>query len=303
MSKRIGRVGFSLVEVIIVLVVLAIFVLVLAMRMPRQREVARRAACQKNLMNLGIALLNYDRSIGHLPIVPELGTEASRRTSPLRALLEELSVPDLRDFTDLEHLPARVTGFVAREQAVPGFVCPSDPNATAGHFPAPISYRANAGDTPDGQNGIFSPGRKLSLVEIEGGDGLEFTAAFSERLVGTNQATHAPANYAEVSGPITANGCPPLEAASWRGDAGASWFTSSWQSTLYQHALTPNADPSCVAQNQQSAEMGASSGHLGTVNVLTLDGAVKTYSATVDPQIWRKLATPQSTGPVKSSAP
>ncbi|AGA25818.1 DUF1559 family PulG-like putative transporter [Singulisphaera acidiphila] len=302
MSTRKDRDGFSLVEVIIVLVVLAIFVLVLAMRMPRQREVARRAACQKNLMQIGVALLIYERSAGHLPVVPALGTEASRHGSPLRALLEELSVPDLRDVTDPEHPPVRAAGFVAREQRVPGFICPSDPNATAGFFPATISYRANAGDTPDGQNGAFSPGRKLRLADVEAGDGLEFTAAFSERLVGTNRPTHAPANYAEVAGPILANGCPPLESAPWKGDAGASWYASSWQSTLYQHAITPNAAPSCIAQDQRSAEMGASSGHLGTVNVLILDGSVRTYSETVDPQIWSKLATPHSAGPVKSGS-
>ncbi|WP_406696842.1 DUF1559 domain-containing protein [Singulisphaera sp. Ch08] len=303
MSKHKGRDGISLVEVIIVLVVLSCFVLIMAMRMPRQREVARRVSCQKNLMQIGVALAIYDRSIGHLPFVPELGTDASQHTSPLRALLSELSVPDLRDVTDPEHPPVREAGFVAREQQVPGFICPSDPNATAGTFPATISYRANAGDTTDGQNGAFSPGHKMSLAEVEGGNGLEFTAAFSERLVGTNPPSRSLANYAEVSDPITAKGCPPLETATWKGDAGASWYTSGWRSTLYQHAITPNAAPSCIAKNERSAEMGASSGHLGTVNVLILDGAVRTYSATVDPQIWRKLATPHPAGSEKSSTP
>ena len=46
---------------IIVTVILAIFVLVLAMRLPRQLEVARRTTCQKNLMQIGVALLIYIR--------------------------------------------------------------------------------------------------------------------------------------------------------------------------------------------------------------------------------------------------
>lgn len=300
MSKRNGRDGFNVVEAVIVLVILAIFVLVLAMRLPRQREAARRTNCQKNLMQIGVALLIYEHAIGHLPVVPELGLETGRQSSPLRALLEELSVPDLRDVTDPEHPPTRVAGFVAREQRVPSFICPSDPNATAGHFPATNSYRANAGDTPDGRNGVFSPGQKLSLAEVEAGDGLEFTAAFSERLVGTNQPLQSPANYAEVAGPIPASGCPPLAGATWKGDAGASWLNRNWQSTLYQHAMTPNATSSCITKDGTAAAMGASSGHLGAVNVLLLDGGVKTYTATVDPQIWSKLATPRSAQAEKS---
>jgi type II secretory pathway pseudopilin PulG len=292
MSKRSGRGGFNLVEVVIVTIILAIFVLVLAMRLPRQLEDARRTTCQKNLMQIGVALLIYDQATGHLPVVPELGTEPSRQTSPLKALLEELSVPDLREISDPKDRPARKPGFVVREQLVPGFLCPSDPNATAQAFPAPVSYRATAGDTPDGRHGVFSPGRKMSLARVQAGDGVEFTAAFSERLVGTNRPSRAPANYAVVSAPITKDGCPPLDSAPWKGDAGASWYGSNWQSTLYQHAMRPNASPSCIADDQRSAEMGASSGHPGSVNVLILDGSVRSFTSTVDPRIWRRLATP-----------
>lgn len=292
MSTRGNRSGASLLEVVIVVVILAVIALVIVMRLPRQVEVARRTGCQKNLMQIGVALLIYDQVTGHLPTVPELGTPASRGSSPLRVLLEALAVPDLREATDPTRPPKRTPGFVAREQPVAGFLCPSDRSGSASDFPAPISYRATAGDTPDGQHGAFSPGRTVSLAQVQDGDGVEFTAAFSERLIGTNPPAHSLANYAEVTGPITANGCPPLDSATWKADAGSSWFASSWQSTLYQHAMPPNASPSCLAADQRTGQFGASSGHLGSVNVLLLDGSVKPYRSTVDPRIWQRLATP-----------
>lgn len=303
MVKRTDRRGYNLVEVIIVIVILAIVVLVLAMRLPRQLEVARRTTCQKNLMQIGVALLIYNQAVGHLPVVPELGTEPSRRTSPLKALLEELSVPDLREVTDPEHPPTRRTGFVAREQRVPGFTCPSDPNASAPVFSAPVSYRATAGDTPDGKHGIFAPGQEMSVARVEAGDGASYTAAFSERLVGTNRPVRALANYAKVAGPITKAGCPSLDSAKWSGDAGASWSVSDWRSTLYQHAMPPNASPSCIADDERSGAIGASSGHLGSVNVLTLDGSVKSFTSTVDPGIWSGLATTKTSEEAEAPPP
>ncbi|MHC5544417.1 H-X9-DG-CTERM domain-containing protein, partial [Singulisphaera rosea] len=67
-----------------------------------------------------------------------------------------------------------------------------------------------------------------------------------------------------------------------------------WRSTLYSHASTPNASPSCVAQDGRSAYIGASSGHPDGVNVLNFDGSVKVYTPRVSPKIWRDLATPNA---------
>src|SRR5436309_15461264 len=95
MSNVPERRGFNVVEGIVVVAILSFFVLVLMTALPRRREVARRAACQKNLMQIGVALLLYDRAAGHLPVVPPLGSEAIAGNGPLRALLETLDLPDL----------------------------------------------------------------------------------------------------------------------------------------------------------------------------------------------------------------
>ena len=290
------RRGISAAEVLVILVVVVVVVLVLLLALPRQREVARLAACRRNLMQIGVALELYERSEGRLPTVPTLTADPASSGGPLKSLLDALVQPDLTGLTDVSRPPKPQPGRVPGERPVPGFVCPSDLTAfSEGRLPAPVSYRATAGDSPLGGTGAFAPGRSIRLAEIEDGDGRSFTAAFSERLLGRN--VRGPMDYMVVDGPLTGDRCPSSAEARWRGDAGASWAEASWRSTLYNHALTPNAAPSCVADDGSSAFMGASSGHVGGVNVLIFDGSVRTVSPTVAPPVWKALATTHSPAP------
>jgi hypothetical protein len=276
------------------------------MALPRGRETARLAACEKNLMQIGIALAVYDQAVGHLPLVPALGGGGTdRRDGPLVTLLEGLGLVDFAELTDAKHPPPKQPGLLPSERPIPGFVCPSDLNAQGDRFPAPISYRATTGDTPDGQGGAFAPGRRVALAEIEAGDGLSFTAAFAERLVGDHQTgTPSTANYALVPGPLGGDACPPAAPPAWRGDAGSSWIAADWRSTLYNHALLPNATPSCLAEDGRAAFLGGSSGHVNRVHVLACDGGVRGFTPRVDPKIWRGWATTHTPeGDAKSSAP
>jgi prepilin-type processing-associated H-X9-DG protein len=287
------RPGISAAEVLVVLAIVAMLAVFVLMSLPRQRESARLASCQRNLMQIGIALAMYNQAERHLPTVPELSGEPTRRAdSPLRALLEALALPDFGGLSDPKNVPPKGPGFVPAERPVTGFACPSDPNATSRLFPAPISYRATTGDGPEGRDGAFAPGRRIAIEEIEAGDGTSYTAAFSERLVGTGKPRDPVArNYAVVPGPLGDSPCPSAEPASWRGDAGSSWLDSNWRSTLYNHALTPDASPSCLAADGRSAFMGASSGHVERVNVLLFDGSVRLYTPRVHPNVWRALAS------------
>ena len=286
------RHGLSAVELLVILAIGTLFVLFLLMMLPRSRESARMASCRRNLMQIGVALSLYDQSVGFLPSVPlPEGEAAVTGSGPLLALLEELGLSDFAALTDARSRPSRRTGLLHEVRRVPGFLCASDPHATGGTFPAPVNYRATTGDAPDGGNGAFAPGRKVSIAQIEAIDGSGYTAAFSERLVGDNVPEHpSSSNYALVPGPLPATGCPKAGPTAWRGDAGASWGVSEWRTTLYNHALLPDAGPSCIADDRAGAFMGASSGHAEGVNVLLLDGGVRTFTPQVDPKVWRAWA-------------
>jgi hypothetical protein len=157
-----------------------------------------------------------------------------------------------------------------------------------------------------GRNGVFAPGRRISLAEIEERDGSSYTAGLAERLVGDHQAGHfASWNYAMVEGPLPLEGCSLImlkdRQAVWQGDAGCAWTVADYRSTLYNHALRPNAPLSCLAIDGESAFMGASSGHVRGVNLLMMDGSVKLLVPSIDPTVWREFAS-ISTGD-RSSTP
>ncbi len=155
-----------------------------------------------------------------------------------------------------------------------------------------MSYRAATGDNPRGDNGAFAPGRSWSLSAIEARDGLSYTAAFSERLVGNGgEGPDHLSMYAIVSPPLSDAGCVEAsDPAAIRHEAGSSWVGSDYRSTLYNHALPPDGRPSCIASDGRSAFMGASSGHVRGVNLLRLDGSVSVTVPTIAPEVWRNLA-------------
>jgi len=305
MTRDSRTLGISLIEVIVVLVVVAVILLIVLMRLPRQNETARYTRCQWNLMQIGRALQFYDQLAGQLPSVPLLGTDASRHSSPLRSLLDRLGVADFTKLKASGELPEGELRTKAKEGPIAGFICASDSNARAGFANAPISYRASTGDSAEGLHGPFAPGTTSRLSIIEAGDGTSFTAGFSERLLGNAEETEALENYAEVAKPVSAGGCDQVEPKSWRGDAGVSWLASDWRSTLYHHGLPPNARPSCIASDQLTANMGASSAHVDGVNVLLLDGSVTSYRPSVDAEVWKRLAVPEPKGgtPATPSVP
>ncbi len=289
------RRGISPPEVLVVLAVVFLMVMVLAFALPRRRETARIAGCRKNLMQIGFALALYNQIETNLPTVPQLGSDLAARGGPLKTLLETLDLPDLASLKNAKKVPPPRPDQVPRDGPVPGFVCPSD---RAEGFFSPVSYRATTGETTEGTGGGFAPGHRCSLAQVESGDGLSFTAAFSERLLGSGrQDDRSQAGYALVKGPVDEQGCPASTALPSAGDAGSNWAEATWRSTLYNHAMTPGARGSCIAIDEKSARMGASSGHAPGVNVLIFDGGVRTVNTTIALPIWKALATLESHSP------
>jgi type II secretory pathway pseudopilin PulG len=285
------RPGFGVVEVVVVLVLVVGLILLVLMALPRQREVSRAAFCRRNLMQIGMALQVYAGGSGRFPAVPDPSEpEASRGPAPLQSLLLELGQADLSKMIDPKAPPPRDPKAPTDPRLIQGFVCPADPETASGRFPAPVSYRATAGSTPDGRDGPFAPGRLVRPADVEDGDGLSYTVGFAERLVGTGRdRLPDPRHYALVPGPIS-DACPAAPEASWHGDAGSSWAEAGWRSTLYNHSLTPGTAASCLADDGRTARIGASSGHGGRVHALVLDGSVRTFLNTVDPKVWRAWA-------------
>lgn len=287
-SRSRNRRGTTLTEVVIIIAILAVLALFILMAVPRSRENARLKTCEDNLRKLGVVMGYYDSMNGHLPMIPAAG---ERGPGPLAEMLGHFGLGDL------EKIGTDDTSWAVRKQLptsdhfVREFVCPSDPRAMRGGFPAPVNYRANTGSRTNGVGGPFAFGATTKIAESEDSAGSDFTAGFAERLVGTRTAEHDPlSDYRKVPGPVDEAPCPTGPTSDLEGDAGSSWSISNWTSTLYSHAMPPNAMPSCIAQDGRTARMGASSAHAGRVNVLMLGGSVRGFSPTIDLGVWQKFA-------------
>lgn len=285
-----ARPGATRVEVVAIVAVVLIVVLLVLMALPRGREKARAAQCADNLMLIGRAVLIYDGSVGHLPTVPRIGELGS---SPLASLLGQLGLEDLRPLHSAN--PKLGTPKApASGRFIAGFVCPSDHHVLTRPtpLPAPVSYRFNSGANRIGDDGPFSPGRTLSLSGVAGSKGLDYAIGVSERLVGNGKPERDyPGNYLAVAGTLTGDVCPSGGSVSEGMNAGGDWTEAGWRSSLYNHVLPPGGRPSCIDQDQRSAIMTASSGHVQAVRVLYLNGAVKNVTNSVDASVWRRLGT------------
>ena len=295
LARRFGtaRRGLSAIEVMVVLAIVVLFGLFVIMMLPRRREDARMARCQMNLMQIGVAISLYDQAQGFLPYIPELGVEGVEPgVGPLKAVLMELGRPDLSALTDAKTRPPKLPDLAHDARRVAGFTCPSDPQTIGGELPRPGQLPGHHGRRPRRPHRPLRarPAHRHRPRRVDRRRRLHRRVRRASRRRRSARAPLA-VELRPPPAPLPDSGCPRAGPTAWLGDAGTSWVECTWRSTLYNHALTPNAEPSCIADDRRAAFMGASSGHVDGVNLLFLDGSVRTFTPQVNPKVWREWAT------------
>ncbi len=197
--------GFTLIDLIGVLVIAAMIAGLVFPSIQASREAARRSACANQLRRLGVAIKQYHDTFTVLPC-NKFGPGAGDRKSGFTMLLPHLGYEGV--YNDIVEAKWQVAWrkekvdekgqpvLDAEEKQIPGpyctmipeFLCPTDPN---GFDRVPFMFGYNNyvfshGDWITGQNekfsrGAFTPGVWISLDAVP--DGASNTLAMSERCV------------------------------------------------------------------------------------------------------------------------
>lgn len=270
------RSGFTLVELLVVIVIISILVGLLLPAIVGSRESARRAQCQHNLSQLGVALQTYESAKGYLPGYRNSFGSVSG-LSWVAVLLPNIGRQDLwksireGDFSE-SGFPGPASGF-----QIPELICPSNPRP--GEYCA-LGYAVNTGITDDPNEtaayGVFF-NHDATMVPVANQINIR-----TDRIAdGAHRTIAASENVQAVAWMMFPANTPPPDVAE---DAvGIRWSDSPGQCGRINQCL--KNDPPLPRP---------SSMHPGGVNILYCDGHVEFQADDIDYLIYQHLMTPDS---------
>jgi len=321
------RSGYTLIELLVVLGIIGLLTALLLPAVQAARETARRAQCQNNLRQVGIALQQHVSVFLSYPTPWDLPTYTGPATAPksltrrqhsmFTKLLPWLDQQQLyssvnfnvenRDFflfsssSVSDGLPSNITAF---SQGLSVLICPSDPGSGQGAWTGGDNYRVNLGTdrwfySTDGPfMDYFQPSSPALIL-----DGLSTTVGLCEKLRGSVDRTTLNLRTDMVVGglgyPFTAaesrNACYVLQAPTggFHPTTGLTWAVGTLSQTCYNHVLKPNDSIfDCVLplSDPVSGLFAARSNHHG-VHAAFCDGSVRFIGNGVAAGVWAALGS------------
>jgi len=304
--------GFTLVELLVVIAIIGTLVGLLLPAVQAAREAARRSACQNNLKQLGLAVLNYESANGELPAAcyplrlallspqPTYWSRVSFITWIL-PFLEEQSVADLA-IAQIKANGGTWSGPFAKQPQ--SLLCPSENWRKPGPLGGGVtSYHGNRGDIgmdhtmnnvrgPMGQGsvGTGSTARSIAVKIKDITDGTSNTVMLGEVVVG-NQSTSTPGGIGTLSHDTST---PPANCLALVADGaysaadtgsyppGSIWGEGKATYTHFFMNAPPNF-PRCTNGNDNGVYiLPASSYHPGGVFVTFCDASTRFVTDQVD---------------------
>lgn len=321
MKSHLAPTGVTLVEVLVVGAIISGLIALLLPAIQTSRESARRTSCANNLRQISIANHAHETATGRFPpgsVAKEYPDSPQTawtfyRWSALAMLSPYLENTAALNMLDLTKPLYSITLSVTPENAagakvvVPTFLCPGDRGTRAHPGFGPTNYAACTGSgagggTPEDTDGIFFVNSRTRIGQIQ--DGTSHTVAFSESVLGLagNSNRDVADSYKFVfATPLTESACNLPLFWNYQDPRGFAWVSGEYRCALYNHFMAPNASTHDCISNRVSGPpeskyvpfgwRAARSRHPGGVNVMMADGSGQFVGETVDPAVWRALAT------------
>lgn len=255
------RRGFTLIEMLVVIAIIAVLVALLLPAVQQAREAARRTQCKNNLLQIGLALHNYELTHRFLPpgCVDTAQTIEPKSTGyhmgwcvQLLPFVDAGNVFKKMDFSVSVYDPLNV---VPTKAALSVFRCPSD-------SASPLSSRgAGVGNYAGCNSGSANPIKRDS-------DGVLFLNS-SIRLDDISDGLGTTIMVGETTADITEFGWAAGTAATLRNSA---------ESVL---AAAPAGGPAVANLNRGSNAGGYSSRHTGGWQFVLADGSARFVSTSI----------------------
>jgi len=313
--------GFTLIELLVVIAIIAILISLLLPAVQQAREAARRTQCKNNLKQIGLALHNY---LDTNKYFPPLGCYTVGATSNQSSFSAQARLLPYLDQANLQNLINWGLDYGSQPAVsgtrVPTFLCPSEVKdvgrpGTTPHYP--LNYAMNAGTweiynptTGAGSDGVFFPNSKIDTASISDGTSNTLGVAEVKAWNAYDRSSGQPAT-AGVAPPASTSTLVGYATGEFKADSGhTEWVDARVHQVGFTTVFTPNTfvpfdnggtiyDIDFTSSREGTTSPGtvtyaavtARSHHEGIVNVMMMDGAVRSISENISLTIWRGLGT------------